>query len=46
MTPTVTELLAQKQQLLGRLQEKQPGLSEQDEIERLNRPGFAGGHLV
>ena len=35
MTPTVTELLAQKQQLLERLQEEQPGLSEQDEIERL-----------
>ena len=35
MTPTVTELLAQKQQLLERLQGERPGLSEQDEIERL-----------
>jgi hypothetical protein len=35
MTPTVTELLAQKQQLLERLQGELPGLSEQDEIERL-----------
>ena len=35
MTPTFTELLVQKQQLLNRLQEEQPGLNEQDEIERL-----------
>jgi hypothetical protein len=35
MTLTVAELLAQKQQLLNRLQEEQPGLNEQDEIERL-----------
>jgi hypothetical protein len=35
MTPTVAELLAQKQQLLERLQGELPGLSEQDEIERL-----------
>ena len=34
MTPTVTELLAQKQQLLERLQEE-PRLNEQDEIESL-----------
>jgi hypothetical protein len=35
MTPTVAELLARKQQLLERLQEEQPGLNEQDEIERV-----------
>ena len=35
MTPTVTELLAKKQQLLERLQGELPGLNEQDEIERL-----------
>ena len=35
MTTTVTELLAQKQQLLERLQVGQPCLTEQDEIERL-----------
>ena len=35
MTPTVTELLAQKQQLLERLQGELPGLNEQDEIEHL-----------
>jgi hypothetical protein len=34
MTPTVTELLARKQQLLERLQEE-PRLNEQDEIESL-----------
>jgi len=34
MTPTVSELLAQKQQLLERLHEE-PRLNEQDEIERL-----------
>ena len=34
MTPTVRELLAQKQKLLERLQEE-PRLNEQDEIERL-----------
>jgi hypothetical protein len=34
MTPTVCELLAQKQKLLERLQEE-PRLNEQDEIERL-----------
>jgi hypothetical protein len=34
MTPTVAELLAQKQRLLERLQEE-PRLNEQDEIERL-----------
>jgi len=35
MTTTVAELLAQKQQLLIRLQEEQPDLNEQDEIVRL-----------
>ena len=35
MTPTVAELLARKQQLLEKLQEEQPGLNEQDEIERV-----------
>ena len=35
MTTTVTELLAQKQQLLERLRMEQPGLNEQDEIQRL-----------
>jgi hypothetical protein len=34
MTPTVCELLAQKQKLLERLQDE-PRLTEQDEIERL-----------
>ena len=34
MTPTVPELLVQKQQLLERLHEE-PRLNEQDEIERL-----------
>jgi hypothetical protein len=34
MTPTVPELLAQKQLLLERLHEE-PRLNEQDEIERL-----------
>ena len=34
MTPTVPELLAQKQQLVKRLQEE-PRLNEQDEIARL-----------
>jgi hypothetical protein len=34
MTPTVCELLAQKQKLLEELQEE-PRLNEQDEIERL-----------
>jgi hypothetical protein len=36
MTPTVCELLAQKQKLLERLQDE-PRLTEQDEIERLLR---------
>ena len=35
MTRTFTELLAQKQLLLERLQGALPGLNEQDEIERL-----------
>ena len=34
MTPTVVELLAQKQKLLERLREE-PRINEQDEIERL-----------
>jgi hypothetical protein len=35
MASTVAQLLAQKQLLLNRLQEEQPALNEQDEIERL-----------
>ena len=35
MTPTVTELLWRKQQLLEKLQLEQPNLNEQDEIERV-----------
>jgi hypothetical protein len=35
MRPSVAELLAQKHKLLSRLQQEQPGLREQDEIERL-----------
>ena len=35
VTSTVSELLAQKRQLLERLQGELPGLNEQDEIERL-----------
>jgi hypothetical protein len=35
MRPTVAELLVQKHKLLSRLQHEQPGLNEQDEIERL-----------
>ena len=35
MTPTVTELLARKQQLLEKLQLERHNLNEQDEIERV-----------